>query len=421
MNSVQSRTREEHVQSAYLWTSILNAPFWALYGMLLFILYKDLHASALEISLFIALKPGVSLLSTYWSALVHQRPDRLRINIIAASLLGHLPFFIVPFFASSSLLIAAGAFYMMLMRGIIPAWMEILKLYIPKRKREKLFSLGSVISYVGAIVLPLLFGKCLDFNPASWRLFFPIAAFFSLCGMFFQWRIPLGDTEVLRDSRPFKEVITHPWKTSWQLLKARPDFWRYQVGFMLLGGGGLMILQPALPLFFVDRLALSYTELALALSVCKAIGFVLTSRLWTQAISRFSFYRLSSCVTLLAGLFPLLLLLAETHLVWIYAAYLIYGVMQAGSELSWHFSGPHFSKEEESSRYSSVNVLLVGMRGLIVPFIGSLLCTHFEAQATLIVGSLLCLAACLQLNRAHFRSESSQSLGAFSTQSRKGE
>ncbi len=413
---------EAPVRTAYLWTNILNAPFWALYGMLLFILYKDLHASPLEISLFIALKPGVSLLSTYWSALVHGRPDRLRMNVMAAGILGHLPFFIVPFFASSVWLIAAGAFYMMLMRGIIPAWMEIIKLYIPKLKREKLFSLGSVISYVGAIVLPLLFGYLLDRDPLCWRFLFPLMALLSLSGMFFQWRIPIPSEAKITDSRRLKEAIAHPWKMSWQLLRAKPDFWRYQVGFMLLGGGGLMILQPALPLFFVDRLALSYTELAIALSVCKAIGFVATSRLWTKAMSRFSFYRLSSAVTFLAALFPLLLLLSEASLAWVYIAYLIYGVMQAGSELSWHFSGPHFSKEEESSRYSTVNVLSVGVRGLITPFLGSLLCTHLGAKTTLLTGGFLCLAACLQLNLSE-RTRKNLSLipEAFSSRSRKEE
>lgn len=390
---------DRRVKSAYLWTSFLNAPFWALYGMLLFILYKDLHASAFEISLFIALKPGVSLLSIYWSSLVHKRPDRLRINVVAASLLGHLPFFIIPFFAPVWFIIAAGAFYLMLTRGVIPAWMEILKLHVPDLKRERLFSLGSAISYIGGVLLPLFFGKWLDIDSNSWRLLFPITALISLCGMFFVLRIPVPKETPKLPSRAMKEVLLHPWKKSWEIIRTRPDFWRYQIGFML-GGGGLMIMQPAFPSFFVDRLNLSYTELAIALSICKGIGFALTSRLWAAAMSRFSIFRLSSAVTLLAGLFPLALLLAQVNAGWVYAAYLIYGVMQAGSELSWHLSGPHFAKNEDSSSYSAVNVLTVGLRGLVAPFLGSILCASAGAPIVLILGGLLCIAASLHLNRA---------------------
>ena len=38
--------------------------------------------------------------------------------------------------------------------------------------------------------------------------------------------------------------------------------------------------------------------------------------------------------------------------------------MQAGSELSWNMSGPLFSKQEESSSYTSVNIVTAGIRGL---------------------------------------------------------
>lgn len=390
---------DKRVKSAFLWTSVLNAPFWALYGMLIFILYKDLHATAFEISLFIALKPGVSLLSIYWSALVHKRPDRLRINVIAATILGYFPFFIVPFYSPTWFLIAASAFYMMLVRGVIPAWMELLKLHVPNLKRERLFSIGSAITYAGGIVLAIFFGQWLDSDSGSWRLLFPLAALISLPGIFFVWRIPVPKElpETLTPSA--KELLLHPWKKSWQLVRTRPDFWRFQLGFMI-GGGALMIMLPALPSFFVDNLNLSYTELAIALSICKGIGFALTSRIWASAMGRFSIFKLSSVVTLLAGLFPFALLLAGINVGWVYGAYLIYGVMQAGSELSWNLSGPHFAKNEDSSSYSAVNILTVGLRGLAAPFLGALLCANMGAPFVLILGGLLCAVASLQLARA---------------------
>jgi MFS family permease len=388
------------VRQAYLWTSILNAPFWALYGLLLFILHKDLHASAFAITLLIALRPIASLFSIYWSALVYQRPDRLRANVIAAGLFGHLSFFFVPFFAPPWFLVTASTLYMLFTRGIVPAWMEILKMHVPNLKRERLFSLGSVISYLGGIILSLFFGSWLDLDSSCWRFLFPITALLSLCGTFVQWRIPMPKQIEKSSPRPLKETLLHPWKMSWQLMQTRPDFWKYQIGF-LLGGSGLMILQPALPTFFLDRLHLSFTELALAFSICKGFGFASTSHLWAGWMSRFSFYRFSSFVTLLAALFPPLLLLAQWKLGWIYIAYLIYGIMQAGSHLSWHLSGPYFAKQEESSSYTAANLLAGGLRGLIIPFLGSFFCLALNAPVVLILGSLLSAAAFFQLNHVH--------------------
>lgn len=82
---------------AYVSTRVLDTPFWAIYNMLPLILYKDLHATPLQVTAIVTLKPLVSLLSMYWSAAIYQRPDRLLSNILWARGLGYLPFFFFPF------------------------------------------------------------------------------------------------------------------------------------------------------------------------------------------------------------------------------------------------------------------------------------------------------------------------------------
>lgn len=393
-------------KQAYLLTSLFNAPFWALYGMLIFILYKDLHATALQITILIALKPSVSLFSVYWSALIHKRPDRLRSNVIIAGLLAHFPFLFFPWIHSPWYVVFSGALYMLFMRGIKPAWMEILKMHLPDTTQAKIFSYGAALSYGIGVVLPIFFGKLLDIDVQSWRYLFPATALLSLGGLFFQWRIPMTKNLSIQPlpKESFSSLFSKPWKNAWSLLKNRPDFARYQLGFML-GGGGLMIWQPALPIFFIDFLHLSFTELAIAIALCKGIGFTLTSRPWANLLNRLNIYKTSSLVIFLACLFPICLIGAQLHLMWIFFAYLIYGIMQAGSELTWHLSGPLFSGREDSSSYSSVNVLSAGLRGCIAPCIGALLCSYTSATWALVIGGVLCLFASLQLTLANRKSE----------------
>ena len=63
------------------------------------------------------------------------------------------------------------------------------------------------------------------------------------------------------------------------------------------------------------------------------------------------------------------------------------------SEIVWHLSALHFAKNEDSSLFSGVNVLMVGIRGMIAPAFGSLLGLFFGCHIVLFFGMLLCLLA----------------------------
>lgn len=158
-----------------------------------------------------------------------------------------------------------------------------------------------------------------------------------------------------------------------------------------------MIFQPVLPKFFVDVLDLSYLEVATALTVCKGLGFALTSPLWIKAYRQVDIFQFSRWVIFLIAIFPVFLSLSPLNLSWLYVAYFAYGIMQVGSEMSWNLSGPVFAREENSSTYSVVNVLAGGIRGCIFPLLGTLLYEVTNAPTVLLLGSLLCLAATYQL------------------------
>ncbi len=391
--SLDAAATLKKTQTAYLWTHILNTPFWALFNMLPFILYKDLHATVLQITAIIILKPATSLFSLYWSSLIEKRKDRLLSNLVWARLLSHLPFFFFPFIDNPWFFIASFGLYMMLARGTIPAWMEVLKLNVPEETRKQTFAYSHTLGYVGAALLPFLLGGLMDHYHESWRWIFPVTALISLIAIVPKLRIPIviEPTEAPQEtSLSFSEQLIKPWKSVWALILRRPDFLKYQMGFML-GGAGLIVMQPALPLFFVDSLHLTYMELAVALTMCKGIGFALASPTWAKVMGTIHIYRFNGWVTMLAFFFPLCLIAAEMNLSWLYLAYLLYGIMQAGSEMSWNLSGPLFAKDEESSLYTSVNVLTVGLRGCFVPAIGSLLMTLIHPTSVMLIGGLLCL------------------------------
>lgn len=400
------------VRGAFLASHCLHVPCWTLLTLLNFILYKTSTISPWYLTVLIAIPPLSGALAPYWSQAIHRRPDRLMRNLLYTQLVRYIPLVLLPWIHSPLWVLCSYGLLMTMQRACVPAWMELIKRHLNEEQRVKLLSQAHMIDYIGPALLSIPFAWLLDLHEELWREIIAIAAavglssIISLCAL-----APL--TPALPSEVPptpsgrwlnwnalpalLSTFLLKPWKESLSILKQEPDFARYLFGFML-GGAGLMIVKPALPSFFVDTLHLSYTEMGCVIALCRAVGS-LSSPLWSRAISLLDFSLFSSLVTAVAMFFPLCMLGAKTELAYLYLAYFLYGVMQAGSELSWHLSGVLFAKEKESSVFSTTNVLMVGLRGCFIPALGACLLTTYGAGAVLWMGmSLSCAATCYFLH-----------------------
>src|SRR4029077_7977956 len=106
---------------------------------------------------------------------------------------------------------------------------------------------------------------------------------------------------------------------------------------------------------------------------CKGASFVATSPYWAHWMNKISINLFNCFVCAFAAVFSLFIIESQYVLFSLYAAYLIYGTMQAGSELSWNLSGPIFAESKDSTLYTGVNVAAVGVRGCIAPFLREML------------------------------------------------
>jgi predicted MFS family arabinose efflux permease len=310
---------------------------------------------------------------------------------------------------------------MMSARAMLPAWSEVFKLNIDAEKRGPVFSKGSTINYLSNIGLPLLIAPIMDYYPPSWKWIFFGLAFVQLFDLIILAKLrinfencPSNENVPSKESFSIPSLIIGPWKNSWNLMKLRPDFRNYQIVFML-GGTGLILAHPVLPIFFEQILHLSYTEMALAVSVCKGIGFALTSPIWAKWFNRISIHLFNFHVTAFAGLFALIFVWMNHQVGWVYFAYLIYGVMQAGSELSWNLAGPRFAKNEDSTLFTSVNVAMVGLRGCVAPFFGELLFLSSNFTVVFLCSALFCFSGAFYSAFLEIKSRKSQIISPIST------
>ena len=397
---LQQKQTSNQTSRTLFWSNLLSEPLFTLYGFLGFILYKDLGASALSISLMMMLKPVVTVLSFYWSARLKGRSHKLKPNALWAGFWMRAPFLLCPWFDDVWYVIAATVNYMFWYRAGVPAWMEILKRNLKQGKRERLFSLSSGLAYAEGVVLSLGMGALLDQNPDLWKILCCGSAAVGLVSLLFLARVKVEkqEEEAPEVDVSLKEVVCRPWRDSFRLMREKPNFSVFQWGFMI-SGLGIMLIQPALPLLAVDWLGVNYMEMAVAVSVAKGLGFSLSSPLWARLFERVSILRVSSIVFLSVGFFPLLLALSPWNLAWFYVAYFWYGVGQGGSHLVWNMSGPIFAGKEDSSRYTGVNVVMAGLRGMVGPGLGSLMATGWGPIQVLCIGSLLCFYSGVQLFR----------------------
>lgn len=65
----------------------------------------------------------------------------------------------------------------------------------------------------------------------------------------------------------------------------------------------------------------------------------------------------------------------------------------------WTLSGPIFAKGNGSIPYTSANLLMVGVRGLIFPMLGGALTTVLDAGDVIKIGMLICFTGAFVLHK----------------------
>lgn len=324
-----------------------------------------------------------------------------RVSLIWGYVFKFLPFLIVPFFSNPWILISAFGIHMLLLRGMIPSWMELLKQNLSKEDRGKICATGSTISYLCMALMPFIFGWLLDTHKGSWRWALLFASLLGMSSIFLLYCMNSKKSQWSASHKVdgLRTFLVHPWKTTQNLLRERVDFFHFQWGFFL-GGAGLMTIHAVIPKYFTEYLELSYTGMFFAVCFCKGIGFVLATPLWVRLFNRSEIFSFCSRVPLVAVMFPILLIMAIIHPLLVFLAYFLYGVMQAGSELGWKMSGPVFAADRESTPFSSVNILTVGVRGAIFPYFGGVLFIWGGPYLAFIFGGVLCLSGSIHLWRS---------------------
>lgn len=390
------------VSSLFLFSRFLCGPLEAIYTLFIFIAANELNVSFIQLTLLTSLKPASSMVSYLLSSSVAGKPFLFKKYLALVNVVAALPVLAFPFVDNAWFYLVSYFIFMVGNRALFPVWTTLLKNEMSLNELSKIQAQAISINQAYIIFCPLLFAFWIDRDPQIWRTLFFLLGTVQLLNslilhktFFFPNSVNTTRHSLVNlKTTPLKENYLNFLTKSLKLLKEYPDF-RHYLFLFFLGGAGLVMIQATLPVFFNKSLHLSYTTITLAVSVCRGIALLGSSNLWAEWSKKISLYRLNFYINILSTLFLFFVLLANFNISFLFVAYLFYGTMQAGCELSWNLSGPTFAQNQESTLFSSLNLLFIGIRGLIFPFVGSFLTTFYGPTFMFSFAAFLCVIATL--------------------------
>jgi MFS family permease len=213
----------------------------------------------------------------------------------------------------------------------------------------------------------------LGYSPGEvYRVLYPLAAVFGLIGCRFYALLRLLETPPA-SAQPFS--ITAGWRSVQRVIATDPAYLLFQLAFFLSGSafflsGHIMIILAH------DRLEFGPQELALWLQVVPQIALALGSPVWGQVMDRIGIVRTRMLISILMTTYLICyfagIVLVRPELILVGS--LLRGISEGGGQVTWPLAASHFApRPEDVPLYSGIHFTLNGIRGLTMPWLGSLL------------------------------------------------
>lgn len=217
---------------------------------------------------------------------------------------------------------------------------------------------------IGFVVAPFLA------HPATFRLIFPLAG---LAGLGAAWafnHLPEAKASGMPSRRfsVLEGVLTL--KTDWR-------FGLYSLAFFTFGFGNLLQ-SPLIPLFQVDEMHI--TDLWVGLLATVGAGTsALFYIIWGRVMDRYNPFYTAVFSFAVWGISPLVYAYAHSVPTLLIASVII-GIASPGIDLAWLNAVMQFAGRDSIPRYTATHTFLVGIRGLVGPFVGAWLLSRFNLR-----------------------------------------
>lgn len=305
--------------------------------------------------------------------------------------------------------------------GLVTVRTSIWKANYPHSHRARIAgriqALQALLTFATGAVISLVF----DGHAEYYRAVYPAVALLGVLGL-----VPLRQMRVLGESRGREAAraagapgpaaggsrggFRRGLAEAWGILRRDRAFARYCSAQYLLGSANLMT-DPILAYFLTQQLGLGYFHSYLLLEQVPIILALVSIRYWAGLFDRVgvlrfrvanSIYWLASIALVTAALLVRALPLAVPALLPMgifVVGRAVNGLARGGGTIAWNLGHLHFARgRDDDQLYMGIHVALTGLRGLIMPFIGTAVYSLL-GPGTLLVAVALGVAALAAFHR----------------------
>jgi MFS family permease len=377
--------------------SIFSAFTGVFMGMILFaapvIAYSALNASALELTVIVSAFPCGAFLGPLWAAL--GRRWGMKHLVLNMALLANLPLLLM-FWVNDSI----GFTVLVTVSQLLHSAMRMgqSSLYRASYPREYLGGVIGLLTFCTfATMIPttLLAGwLALPENwPMSFQWLYPLSAVAGLIGCLFYRRIQLLES-------PVTEPATKTWEERLQdirrVLVQDRVYLLFQIAFFLAGSAFFLSMHIVLKLS-KDRLHFSSAELALWLSVVPQAVLAVSTLIWGRFLNRLGIVQARLVIGALMAVYLSCYFfgIAFALPVLVYAGSILRGFAEGGGQVTWSLASVHFApRAEDVPVYNGIHFALNGVRGLLMPAVGTAL-YMVSGEMTILLAAVIAMSSSL--------------------------
>jgi MFS family permease len=345
-------------------------------GMILFagpvIAYTCLDATTLELTIIVSAFPCGAFMGPLWAGLGQRWGMKGLVLYMAIG--ANLPLFLMFWVNDAAVFTAVIVVSQLLHSAMRMGQSSMYRASYPRHYLGKVLGRLTFCTFATMVPTVLLAGWLSKEGnyPESYRWLYPVAAVAGLIGCQFYARLRL--LEKPHHSPPgstIRESIQHVRK----VLISDRAYMLFQLAFFLSGSAFFLSAHITLKLSH-DRLHFSAAELALWLAVLPQILLAVSSVVWGQFLNRLGIVRarlvIGMIMTIYLSCYFAGITLGLPAL--IYCGSVLRGLAEGGGQVTWALASVHFApKAEDVPLYNGIHFVLNGIRGLMMPAIGTAL------------------------------------------------
>lgn len=333
---------------------------------------KALFASNFDISLIGVIANGTMLFSFFISYFFSNKNKK---TLIIAGYLFCRAIFIFSFLISNSRIFLLFLFFFHVLFSVqVPVFNSFLQSKF-KNNRGYVFGITRMILIFFIMITSYFAGKFLEISPSKYKLLLSLVAVPSFFTYSIYFYLESGN---IYPKRNLKEESTI--KTDITKITKNKDFVFFEIAFMIYGFA-FMIMVPAVPIYLLQKLKFSYSEMSFVQGILAQIVIFLLTPFIGRLYDKINVWKVGTFSFLTLVLYPFFFFLSylfNTKL-FVYPAFLTYSLGLAGINVLWNVGSITFSKKDSNSfLYQGFHVSLTGIRGILGPILGYIILSTMD-------------------------------------------